>query len=68
MIQTTHPAAPENERTDALETRMEDAAVNIAEHAAALDEQFRTFVAKKPAVALLAAVACGFVIGRVLSR
>jgi hypothetical protein len=64
MDQATRPPAFE----DDLETRMEGAAVNLAEQAAALDEQFRTFVSKKPAVALLAAVACGFVIGRVLSR
>jgi hypothetical protein len=64
MDQATRQPALE----DDLETRMEGAAVNLAEQAAALDEQLRTCVSKRPAVALLAAVACGFVIGRVLSR
>jgi hypothetical protein len=64
MNHATQPPALE----DDLETRMEGAAMNVAEQAAALDEQFRSFVSRKPAVALLAAVACGFVIGRVLSR
>ncbi len=34
----------------------------------AIDERVRTFVAERPAAALLGAVAVGFVVGRLLSR
>lgn len=33
-----------------------------------LDARVRDFVSERPAVALLAAVGCGFLVGRLLSR
>lgn len=45
-----------------------DVVHNATENLRHVDEQVRRFVVAKPAVALLAAVAAGFVVGRLASR
>ncbi len=45
-----------------------DVVHNATENLRHVDAQVRRFVVEKPAVALLAAVAAGFVVGRLASR
>jgi len=49
---------------DQLNDRFKDASASLRD----IDEQARTFVKERPFVALAAAVAGGFLLGRLLSR
>ena len=46
----------------------EDVVASLRERAVALDAEVRRFVVERPVVALVGAIAGGFLIGRLLSR
>ena len=48
--------------------RPEDVVASLRERAVALDAEVRRFVVERPVVALVGAIAGGFLIGRLLSR
>jgi hypothetical protein len=62
---TTSPPDPS---ADAVPSVIADVVHNATENLKNLDDQVRRLVVEKPAVALLAAVAAGFVVGRLASR